>query len=78
MEEESERLRESRLEAWGRDDFSVHKVSRVLGEQTVESTQEVTCYMSPHIATQNVVYLILRLSSPCYPSTQIVFLPLKM
>lgn len=39
MEEESERVRESRLEAWGRDDFSVYKPARVLGEQTVETTQ---------------------------------------
>lgn len=40
MDEESERIRESRLEAWGREDFSVFKPHKVLGEG--ESSVEVT------------------------------------
>ena len=42
MDEESERRRESRLDAWGREDFSTYKPVKVLGEaQATTETTEV-------------------------------------
>ena len=32
MEEEHERVREERLEAWGREDFSIYKPAKILGD----------------------------------------------
>jgi hypothetical protein len=42
MDEETEIKRQKRLEAWGRDDFSVYKPSKMLGEEGTEVTQELT------------------------------------
>ncbi len=41
MDEEFEQRREDRLEAWGREDFSVYKPAKVLGQMEDGETQEL-------------------------------------
>ena len=49
MEEEAEKSRDARLEAWGRDDFSVYKPKKL--QQTEETVQmEVNL---PHLQNIN-------------------------
>merc|ERR1712112_783603 len=42
MDEEMEAQREARLDAWGRDDFSVYKASKVMTSETTEVTITTT------------------------------------
>ena len=63
MEEESTTSRESRLTAWGRDDFSVYKMHKSSAQETVEIQVELH-YVRYSAKNRNNARLIYRRQLP--------------
>ena len=52
LDEEAEIKYQRKMEAWGRDDFSVYKPARVLGEGEEEVTQEVIKFIFSSVSVR--------------------------